>query len=775
MNTKSLPQGDSPSMEGRVYTCPLRGQATSFQLVDEFGDGKTYAGLMYEATDYENVTHTGRLDIDGVGRVEDHYCGPLLLTLNQPYAGPNKTYVRLKERKYYPLPITELQVRAESTRFFNNSGARTRSNPAQDRAASFYQVEVSELVEHDAHLPLMVERHFPPNQHVYSLFRLPPQPKGSKIKPTGYLDGGAPPDGISTDRTLVDQDFISPPSRGAGIALLPNRHHVLEVRPLRALRPMLSTDAKFCALNLYQLAVLTTLSYSNFDQAPRTQPVESARVGFPVQPSSGNWFGAVLPAFDELWQVDAAQAGGKAYYPLYEDVPYSRRLEIIPFDPELYPQVNHPSLGNAQEHPERIHFFDDRLDEGGTDTQAYITHHDELILLAVRGTAEMPDVFRDMDAEQVPFEEGNGRVHNGFYGAAKALRGFVSSYLDKFYSGQKLVITGHSLGGAVALILSEMLRRDKRYQPDILLYTYGSPRAGDTDFVKGAKALLHHRIVNHHDPVPSVPATWMSTSKPKQLAARGSVLVLDAPVGLTLFISGLINFTGEPYAHHGQLQHFQPVDFGTGHRSAMLWAPGCSTILDQGCARVLQEIDGLPVRGSLLRQLVDNVDHKMIDSYIPNCWATLRRWQESQEFTRNLVTEREFDWVDRALIRITQQLRDLGQSQAARPDAYLNAQERVMARQRITQEIDRLHTTRQRLLELSATRVSERDVYGTFAGQPTLLAEGLPRWRAHAENTALEQLAMIPPPADDPDQAIAELIGGYVIGAPRELDIDSYT
>ncbi|WP_404936951.1 lipase family protein [Pseudomonas sp. JDS08PS003] len=766
MSFKSLPPGDGPSMEGRMYTCPLRGQATSFQLVDEFGDGKPYAGLAYEATDYEDVTYTGRLDANGVGRVEDHYCGPVLLKLSRPYEGQDKTYVRLKERKHYPLPITELQVRAESTRFFNKDGARTRSNPAQAEAGSFYQVEVRELVEHDAHLPSMVERYFPPNRHVYSLFRQPPQA-------TGFLDGGAAQGDRSTDSAMADLGFAPPSPKVQGIALLPNRHHVLEVRPLRALRPMLSTGAQFCALNLYQLALLATLSYSGFGQEPRFQPVDSPRVSFPGQPSSGNWFGAVLPTFAELWQVDADQAGGKAYYPLYEEVPYSRRLEIVPFDPQLYPEVNHPSLGEAQENPANIHFFDDGQDKDGTDTQAYITHHEDLILIAVRGTAEKADALRDMDAEQVPFEEGEGKVHNGFYGAAKVAYGFVARYLDKFYNGQKLVITGHSLGGAVALILSEMLRRSKRYEANILLYTYGSPRVGDTRFVSGAEALVHHRFVNHNDPVPSVPATWMSTSKPKVLAARGAVTVFNAPVGLALFITGLINFTGEPYAHHGTLRHFLPVDFGAGRKSAILWAPGCSTILDQGCARVLQEVDGLPVRGSLLRQLLDNADHKMVVSYIPHCWATLRRWQESQAFKRPLVTEREFSRIDGALGSITQQLRDLDRSLWGRPDAYLRSQQSVLAVDRLRNEINALDMTRQRLRELSVTRIDESDVYGAFAGQTQLLAEGLPRWLDHPENTVQEQLAMMAPPVDDSEQAIAELLGGHVAGAPYHLDIDS--
>ncbi|WP_307876315.1 hypothetical protein [Pseudomonas sp. NKUCC02_KPG] len=129
---------------------------------------------------------------------------------------------------------------------------------------------------------------------------------------------------------------------------------------------------------------MSTLSYSDFAQQPIDHPVETDTVSFPLQPSIGNWFADALAKFDELWQVDAAQAGGKAYYPLYEEVPYSRRLEVVPFDPALYPQVNSSSLGEKQENPATIHWLDDRAYDGGTDTQAFITHHDALILLSIR-------------------------------------------------------------------------------------------------------------------------------------------------------------------------------------------------------------------------------------------------------------------------------------------------------------------------------------------------------------------------------------------------------
>lgn len=55
---------------------------------------------------------------------------------------------------------------------------------------------------------------------------------------------------------------------------------------------------------------------------------------------------------------------------------------------------------------------------------------------------------------QVPFKEGQGKVHRGFYEAYKALKDFVQSYLFQFYAGQKIIISGHSLGGAIALLLA---------------------------------------------------------------------------------------------------------------------------------------------------------------------------------------------------------------------------------------------------------------------------------------------------------------------------------
>ncbi|EJM21298.1 putative lipase [Pseudomonas sp. GM21] len=715
-------------LSSRVLACPVQGKWSSFQLVDEFGSGEPYAGLAYVVTDSEGKTYDGTLDITGTGKVTEHFAGPVTLLIDQKYQGDEELYKDLQTRPHYPLKITELQVRAEQTRYLNQNSTRTKENPAQACADEFFQVEVRHLVKHVSHLPPEVYRHYP--------------------------------HGTGRAKLMGKHGAL-------GIALLPLQHTVLEVRPLRALRPMLSTDPEFCALNLYQLALMATLSYCPFGQQPDEQPVRTRSVSFPLQPSVGNWFGDALAKFDELGQVDATQT--RAYYPLYEDVPYSKRLEIVPFDPDLY-TANDPELGEDQEHPAKIHFLDDRkLGADSTDTQAFITHYDELILIAVRGTYEIvADGLRDADAFQVPFEDTDSKVHRGFYQAAQKAYDFAVKYLDKFYAGQKLLICGHSLGGAVALLLSEMLRRrPEGYK--IQLYTYGAPRAGDANFAKGAADLVHYRMVNHNDPVPSVPGTWMNT-KAGVFGAGAALTFVNVPAGLSVFVAGITNWTGEPYEHHGTLRHAMPVQFSRKEMSMILWEPGCDTITQHAaCSVAIQQKNGLPNRPSLLTQLFNAGNHSMVGSYIPVCWASFKRSQEALTSKRALVTDMECEWIEQALQRITTQLRsrrDHLSNQTMKHQQTHEAEINAFAL-----EVDKIHVTLNRLKTLRHERVSEKKVYGSLSTQPERLAENLQRWLAHAENQVEEQWAMAPKSANE--DALLASIYGHVVGAPHTFDIDS--
>ncbi|MGY2293330.1 lipase family protein, partial [Pseudomonas sp. SDO528_S397] len=103
----------------------------------------------------------------------------------------------------------------------------------------------------------------------------------------------------------------------------------------------------------------------------------------------------------------------------------------------------------------------------------------------------------------------------------------------------------------------------------------------------------------------------------------------------------------------------------------------------------------------------------------------------------------------------------------ARPDAYRKAHEK--AYDALRAEVGKVQTARERLLTLRSTTARETDVYGNASPTPQDLAH----WKAHALNTTEEPLATAPPELVDNDQAIAAIIGGHVVGAPHDVDIDS--
>ncbi|MDE1532595.1 lipase family protein [Pseudomonas carnis] len=706
-----------PFFSDSTPACSLRGQWVSFCLVDETGVGATYGGLSYTVRDSAGREYKGRLNEEGFAKLKDIYSGPVVLVFDDLYSGTEQPYRRLMMRPTYQLPITELQFRAEQTRFASVDGRRIEANPAQHQPNRFYQVEVRDLVRHVAHLPPTTPRVHSPKRHALKM--------------------------------VADLGFGPPQPSLVGIVLFPNKHTVLEVRPLRALRPILSTEDGFCALNLYQLALFAALSYCDFGQAPAEKPLDEVR--FPLDPSVGNLFAEQLSVYHEAWRIDPKQS--HRFYPIYEDIPYSQRFEILPFDPVLYPQ-NRPERNEEQEHPARLHFFDD--EKFGTDTQAFITHHDQIILISVRGTVSRADVLRDADAHQVSFDDGVGKAHGGFYQAYRAMRDFVLQYLDQFHVGQRIVICGHSLGGAIALLLAEGLRRAQDAHYNILLYTYGAPRAADSEFTVGASSLVHHRIVNHNDPVPSVPAPWMNTTA--KLWIPGAVTLFSNPVpGGLLFAAGLVRVGGNPYRHHGEQYHFMPITLPDGSHSSVLWKPGCESLQEAGCNRALQLQGDMPDRDNLLRQLFQADQHFMTTSYIPAAWATLRRWQQTLESEGSLVTQREFELLDRAFEDMREQLRTKRRELALRRPANDRSHDPTDA---LNAEIDRLHTSRERLASLRWRRLQARDVYGNHASSAHLQAS-LKRWFRHRENREPAQFTSVPPPSHDEQVRV------------QTLDIDS--
>lgn len=149
------------------------------------------------------------------------------------------------------------------------------------------------------------------------------------------------------------------------------------------------------------------------------------------------------------------------------------------------------------------------FDDG--DTQAFAAENDKMIILAFRGTEpdNIVDWITDLDAFLTAGPVG--RVHEGFLAALNHVWPELWAYVHNHRRGRALWITGHSLGGALAVLAASKLLLE-RQEPINGLYTFGQPRVGDFQFanaVETACKSFYFRYVNNKDVVPRVPLRTM--------------------------------------------------------------------------------------------------------------------------------------------------------------------------------------------------------------------------------------------------------------------------
>ena len=91
---------------------------------------------------------------------------------------------------------------------------------------------------------------------------------------------------------------------------------------------------------------------------------------------------------------------------------------------------------------------------GYRDTQYFITRDTGHTYIVIRGISGANDIETSVDAELVPFNEF-GLAHSGFLDIARHLSPDMKLVVEE--SDLPVIITGHSLGGSVALALTLML------------------------------------------------------------------------------------------------------------------------------------------------------------------------------------------------------------------------------------------------------------------------------------------------------------------------------
>jgi triacylglycerol lipase len=176
---------------------------------------------------------------------------------------------------------------------------------------------------------------------------------------------------------------------------------------------------------------------------------------------------------------------------------------------QTYAQFSHPE-GQfvVPEFYEVVATFNAKSITGHTERFGFILQSEDRIIVAFRGTSSTTDWISDAIARQGKYKcvLGAGKSHIGISDIYYSAREQILTALDTLSARKSLMITGHSLGGALASLCAVDVAVNSAFSlPSV--YNYGSPRVGDPTFAKAYsdKVDQSFRIHNRYDIVPHLP------------------------------------------------------------------------------------------------------------------------------------------------------------------------------------------------------------------------------------------------------------------------------
>lgn len=145
----------------------------------------------------------------------------------------------------------------------------------------------------------------------------------------------------------------------------------------------------------------------------------------------------------------------------------------------------------------------DELDEESTK---------EVKIIVFRGSSQLKDWMTNLTLQETDFLK-KGNVHKGFYSGVKlffktmkkqdSILSRKLKYTNKTHGkNTKIILAGHSLGGALATLAGCLLIEHGFDKDDIEVYSYGAPPVGDERFCDYFKDRLNlFRFINENDKI----------------------------------------------------------------------------------------------------------------------------------------------------------------------------------------------------------------------------------------------------------------------------------
>ena len=174
-------------------------------------------------------------------------------------------------------------------------------------------------------------------------------------------------------------------------------------------------------------------------------------------------------------------------------------------------------------------------------------------LVAIRGTKTVWEWIGDFEAAPVPWfvTPADGDAHMGFQLTYEHLCSSLRGLLRQGCAGvKKVLVTGHSLGGALAAMAAFDIFANLGLGVTPEVYTFAGPRVVSPGFaalVTGALPTFW-RVVNFMDVVPQVPTPPVYKHAGQEVLVHGGFKPLDVTYAhhLTTYLAGMQALAAQP-------------------------------------------------------------------------------------------------------------------------------------------------------------------------------------------------------------------------------------